>query len=95
MAFSQPLKFLKSFQEIFAYFYWDFMFTSFIGLPLFCLCFGVPEGNLDLGATLGSYFDYSSHYAFSAVGILASSLSSNQIMAYLLGVFLNFILYFG
>jgi ABC-2 type transport system permease protein len=33
--------------------------------------------------------------AFSAVGILASSLSSNQIMAYLLGVFLCFILYFG
>jgi hypothetical protein len=55
---------------------------------------GVPEGNLDLGATLGSYFGLLIA-AFSAVGILASSLSSNQIMAYLLGVFLNFILYFG
>jgi ABC-2 type transport system permease protein len=57
---------------------------------------GVPEGNLDLGATLGSYFGLIILIAaFSAVGILASSLSSNQIMAYLLGVFLNFILYFG
>lgn len=57
---------------------------------------GVPEGNLDLGATLGSYFGMIILIAaFSAVGILASSLSSNQIMAYLLGVFLNFILYFG
>ena len=57
---------------------------------------GVPAGNLDLGATLGSYFGIILLIAaFSAVGILASSLSSNQIMAYLLGVFLNFILYFG
>jgi ABC-2 type transport system permease protein len=57
---------------------------------------GVPAGNLDLGATLGSYFGIILLIAaFSAVGILASSLSTNQIMAYLLGVFLNFILYFG
>lgn len=57
---------------------------------------GVPEGNLDFGATLGSYFGLTVLIAaFSAVGVLASSLSSNQIMAFLLGVFMNFILYFG
>ena len=57
---------------------------------------GVPEGNIDLGATLGSYFGLVLLIAaFSAVGILASSLSQNQIMAYLLGVFLSFFLYFG
>ncbi len=57
---------------------------------------GVPVGNLDFGATLGSYFGLFILIAtFSSVGILASSLSSNQIMAYLLGVFMNFILYFG
>jgi ABC-2 type transport system permease protein len=33
--------------------------------------------------------------AFSGIGILASSLSQNQIMAYLLGVFMCFIMYFG
>ena len=32
---------------------------------------------------------------FAAVGILASAVSSNQIMAYLSGVFMCFILYFG
>lgn len=57
---------------------------------------GVPEGNIDFGATLGSYFGLVVlTAAFSAVGILASSLSQNQIMAYLLGVFLCFIFYFG
>lgn len=57
---------------------------------------GVPEGNIDLGATFGSYFGLILIIAaFSSVGILASSLSQNQIMAYLLGVFLCFIFYFG
>ena len=57
---------------------------------------GVPAGNIDLGATFGSYFGLIIlTAAFSSVGILASSLSQNQIMAYLLGVFMCFILYFG
>lgn len=57
---------------------------------------GVPQGNMDFGATMGSYFGLILLIgAFSALGILASALSSNQIMAYLLGVFLSFIMYFG
>ncbi|MBA5246234.1 ABC transporter permease subunit [Marnyiella aurantia] len=57
---------------------------------------GVPQGNLDMGATMGSYFGLIILVAaFAAVGILASALSQNQIMAYLLGVFMCFILYFG
>lgn len=57
---------------------------------------GVPEGNIDLGGTFGSYFGLIILIAaFSSVGVLASSLSQNQIMAYLLGVFLCFIFYFG
>ncbi len=57
---------------------------------------GVPEGNMDLGMTFGSYFGLIFLISsFSAVGILASSLSQNQIMAYLLGVFMCFVLYFG
>lgn len=57
---------------------------------------GVPEGNLDLGATLGSYFGLIILIAaFSAIGILASSMSSNQVIAYLLGVFMCFILFYG
>lgn len=57
---------------------------------------GVPAGNIDLGATFGSYLGLMILAgAFSGVGILASSLSQNQIMAYLLGVFMCFIFYFG
>ncbi len=57
---------------------------------------GVPAGNLDLGATAGSYFGLCIlAAAFSAVGIVASALAQNQVMAYLLGVFLSFFMYFG
>jgi ABC-2 type transport system permease protein len=57
---------------------------------------GVPQGNIDMGMTLGSYFGLVILIAaFSAVGVLASTLSANQIIAYLLGVFMCFILYFG
>lgn len=56
----------------------------------------VPEGNIDFGMTFGGYLGLIVLIsAFSAVGILASALSSNQVMAYLVGVFLCFFLYFG
>lgn len=96
--FSQPLKI----SEIIA---GKFLSVLLVGvlciipsLVYFCTVYilGVPEGNIDLGATFGSYFGLILLIAvFSAVGILASSLSQNQIMAYLLGVFLCFIFYFG
>ena len=57
---------------------------------------GVPEGNLDLGATMGSYFGLILLIAaYAAIGILSSSLAQNQITAYLTGVFLSFIFYYG
>lgn len=57
---------------------------------------GLPEGNLDIAATLGSYFGVIMLIgAFSAVGLFASSFAKNQIIAYLFGVFLCFIMFFG
>lgn len=57
---------------------------------------GVPAGNIDMGMTMGSYFGLIVLIGgFSALGILASSFSSNQIMAYLIGVLLCFVMYFG
>ena len=56
----------------------------------------IPEGNLDLGMILGGYGGLLVLIAtFSAVGILSSSLSSHQVIAYLVGVFSCFFLYFG
>jgi len=57
---------------------------------------GLPEGNLDFGSTLGSYFGLLFLMgAYTSIGIYTSSLSDNQIVAFLLAVLLSFILYFG
>ncbi|WP_136666784.1 gliding motility-associated ABC transporter permease subunit GldF [Flavobacterium sp. H122] len=57
---------------------------------------GLPEGNLDFGSTIGSYFGLLFLMgAYTAVGIYTSSLSDNQIVAFLLSVLLCFLLYFG
>lgn len=57
---------------------------------------GMPEGNIDLGSTLGSYFGLLFLIAsYTAIGIFTSTLSENQIVAFILSVFLCFIFYFG
>jgi ABC-2 type transport system permease protein len=57
---------------------------------------GSPQGNLDAGAILGSYLGLFLLAAiFAAIGIFASSLSSNQILAFLLATFLCFLFYYG
>lgn len=57
---------------------------------------GMPEGNIDMGSTLGSYFGLLFLIAgYTAIGIFTSTLSENQIVAFLLSVFLCFLLYFG
>jgi ABC-2 type transport system permease protein len=57
---------------------------------------GSPEGNIDLGSTMGSYFGLLFLVAaYTAIGIFTSTLSENQIVAFLLSVFLCFIFYYG
>jgi ABC-2 type transport system permease protein len=57
---------------------------------------GLPEGNLDFGSTMGSYFGLLFLMgAYTSIGIYTSSLSDNQIVAFLLSVLLCFFLYFG
>jgi ABC-2 type transport system permease protein len=57
---------------------------------------GNPVGNLDVGVTIGSYLGlFLLAAAFTAVGIYASTLSDNQIVAFIIAVFLCFLLYFG
>ena len=57
---------------------------------------GLPQGNIDLGSTLGSYFGLLFLIAaYSAIGIFTSTLSDNQIVAFILSVFLCFFFYFG
>ncbi|MFI1770508.1 gliding motility-associated ABC transporter permease subunit GldF [Thalassobellus citreus] len=57
---------------------------------------GTPVGNLDIGSTLGSYFGLLFLIAaYTAIGIFASTLSDNQIVAFITAVFLCFIFYIG
>lgn len=58
--------------------------------------YGQPEGNLDLGSTIGSYFGLLFIIsAYAAIGVFTSALSENQIVSFLLSVFLCFFLYFA
>ncbi|MDI9257981.1 gliding motility-associated ABC transporter permease subunit GldF [Flavobacterium sedimenticola] len=57
---------------------------------------GLPEGNIDMGSTMGSYFGLLFLIAsYTAIGIFTSTLSENQIVAFLLSVFLCFLFYYG
>jgi ABC-2 type transport system permease protein len=55
---------------------------------------GAPVGNIDSGGTLGSYIGLLFLAgAFVAIGVFASSLTSNQIVAFVLATFLSFFVY--
>ncbi|KIC01256.1 ABC transporter permease [Flavobacterium sp. JRM] len=57
---------------------------------------GLPEGNIDMGSTIGSYFGLLFLIAaYTAIGIFTSTLSENQIVAFIIAVFLCFFFYFG
>ena len=57
---------------------------------------GNPVGNLDFGSTLGSYFGLLFlAAAFTAIGLFTSILSNNQIVAFIIGVVLSFLMFYG
>jgi ABC-2 type transport system permease protein len=57
---------------------------------------GLPPGNIDMGGTWGSYLGLLFLGAgFVAIGIFASSLAENQIVAFITAVFLCGFLYIG
>lgn len=58
--------------------------------------FGNPEGNIDMGSTLGSYFGLLFLISgYTAIGVFTSTLSDNQIVAFIVSVFFCFVFYFG
>ncbi len=57
---------------------------------------GQPAGNIDMGGTWGSYLGLLFLGAgFTAIGIFASSVSGNQIVSFLIAVFLSGFIYIG
>ena len=57
---------------------------------------GSPPGNIDMGGTWGSYIGLLFLGGiYAAIGVFASSLTTNQIVAFIAAVFLSFLLYLG
>jgi ABC-2 type transport system permease protein len=57
---------------------------------------GAPVGNIDSGGTIGSYLGLCFlAMAFVSIGLFASSLTSNQIVSFLLALAISFWCYFG
>lgn len=57
---------------------------------------GLPRGNIDVGATWGSYIGLVLLGAsYAAIGIFSSAVTPNQIVAFILGMFLCFFFYVG
>ncbi|CAI8424468.1 MAG: Uncharacterised protein [Flavobacterium sp. SCGC AAA160-P02] len=70
-------------------------------IPTIIYCYSIyqlgnPTGNIDYGSTIASYVGtlfLASSYA--SIGVFTSTLSKNQIVAFLLAFFINFIFYYG
>lgn len=57
---------------------------------------GAPRGNIDTGGVIGSYIGlFLLGSAFAAIGVFASAVSKNQIVAFIIAVFLCFFFYSG
>ncbi|RZL63718.1 MAG: gliding motility-associated ABC transporter permease subunit GldF, partial [Pedobacter sp.] len=57
---------------------------------------GLPKGNIDSGAVIGSYLGlFLLGNAFTAIGIFASSITRNQVIAFAVAVFLCFFTFSG
>ncbi|MEN0056782.1 MAG: gliding motility-associated ABC transporter substrate-binding protein GldG [Mucilaginibacter sp.] len=57
---------------------------------------GTPQGNIDTGAVIGSYIGlFLLGVVFTAIGLFASSVTKNQIIAFTIAVFLCFFFYSG
>jgi len=89
---------------------WHIVIGKFLGalclmlialLPTFIYVFSIyqlgnPPGNLDWGSLLGSYIGLILLAAsFTAIGIFTSTLSANQIVAFISGILVSFTMFYG
>ena len=78
---------------------WALVFCSLIPTLIYFWSvsrLGSPAGNLDMGGTWGSYIGLLFLGGiYAAIGLFASSLTGNQIVAFILAVFLSFLMLQG
>ena len=92
---------LSDWQIILSKFLAGWLLTLITLLPTLIYYFSVYQlgsttGNLDSGGTWGSYIGLLMLAgAYVAIGVFASALSNNQIVSFILAVFLSFLTYIG
>jgi ABC-2 type transport system permease protein len=78
---------------------WTLVILSIIPTLIFYISvyfLGSPPGNLDIGATWGSYIGLVFLGGiYAAIGVFSSSLTENQIVAFILAVLFSFLFYLG
>ncbi len=92
---------LTDFQIVFAKYLAGFSLVLFSLIPTLIYFYSVynlgnPIGNIDVGGTIGSYFGLLFLGGiFVAIGIFASAITKNQIISFIVAVFLCFFCYVG
>ncbi len=89
---------------------WNLVWGKYLGALILALIALIPSliyvftvyqlgdtvGNLDVGATLGSYIGlFLLASTYTAIGLFASALTQNQITAFIIAVFLCFVCFFA
>ncbi|SHJ82281.1 ABC-2 type transport system permease protein [Arenibacter nanhaiticus] len=88
-------------EMVFGKFLGAFVLTIIAMLPTLLYVHTISElgttiGNLDMGAIRGSYFGLLFLIAtYTAIGLFASTLSENQIVAFLIAMILSFLIFYG
>lgn len=92
---------LTDFEIVFAKYLAGFTLVLFSLLPTLVYFYSVyqlgnPVGNIDVGGTVGSYFGLLFLASiFVAIGVFASAITKNQIISFIVAVFLCFFCYVG
>lgn len=92
---------LTDWQIILGKYFSSFILVMFALIPTLIYYYSIhslgdPEGNIDSAAVFGSYIGLALLGAvFTSIGIFASVISTNQIVSFIIAVFLCFIVYMG
>tara|TARA_B110000908_G_scaffold30361_1_gene35948 strand:+ start:3795 stop:4304 length:510 start_codon:yes stop_codon:yes gene_type:complete len=92
---------ISNWQIVFGKFTASLLLISIAIIPTFTYIYsiyqlGSPIGNMDFGNTIGSYIGLLFLAAtFTSIGLFTSTVSKNQIVAFILGVFITFIFFYG
>ena len=92
---------LSDWEIVLGKFFGSFVLITSALLPTICYVFimsnlAIAENHVDFGSILGSYFGLLFLvFGYTSIGIFTSILTENQIVSFLVSVFLCFVFYFG